>query len=453
MSTTREELQLSGDAQRLYLDFDSFFASAEQHFNPALRGQAIGVVPLDAYGTGCIAISREAKLRGVPSGATVVAAREIAPDMVFVVARPDVYVRLHKRILAAIESCVPVFNVRSIDEVVCHLLPSEAAQAEELAAKIKTTLASEFSKVLTCSIGIAQTELLAKIGAEMNKPDGLVRLQPCELPMRIAHLPLRDLPGVSQGIERRLHAARIYNLRDLWMTQRKQARAIWGNVEGERFWNELHGLQVERPPTVKRMFGHSRNLPADWRTPSKIRECSRQLALSAARRLRRTDKSCSKLTLSVRGGEYRTSRRDGEKKLRWSAEILLTPNRSDHAVLQALSLGLDRLRAEVGFTPRSVSVMLHGLLGTNEIQPDLFAAVDGQCTAQDAPAASQRHEKLSQVLDGLRSKHGPNAASYGPKVELPGGYLGAKIAFGRIPDLQDFSEAQSLDEATHFYSS
>ena len=51
--------------ERLYLDFDSFFASAEQHFNPDLRGVKTNMP------------AREA--------------RKIIPDMVFVVARPDVY--------------------------------------------------------------------------------------------------------------------------------------------------------------------------------------------------------------------------------------------------------------------------------------------------------------------------------------------------------------------------
>ena len=114
----------AGELRRLYLDFDSFFASAEQHFNPTLRGKALGVVPLDSPHTGCIAVSREAKARGVKGNMPIVEARQIIPDMIFVVARPDAYVRLHHRILATIETCLPIAKVRSIDELVCHLLPS-----------------------------------------------------------------------------------------------------------------------------------------------------------------------------------------------------------------------------------------------------------------------------------------------------------------------------------------
>jgi len=452
MSTTRENRPNTNDAQRLYLDFDSFFASAEQHFNPALRGRAVGVVPLDAPGTGCIAMSRQAKAQGVPFGSTVVAAREIAPEMVFVVARPDVYVRLHKRILAAIETCVPVTKVRSIDEVVCHLLPSEGATAEQLVANIKATLADEFSDVLTCSIGIAQTELLAKIGAEMDKPDGYVSIRACELPQKIAHLPLRDLPGISEGIEARLNSANIHSIKALWATERKEARAIWGNVEGERFWNELHGLHVERPPTVKRMFGHSRNLPSNWRTPEKVQECARQLMLSAARRLRRTEKFASKLTVSMRGGGYRHARNDRSKKLRWSYEVSINPSRDDHTISTALSEGLERARKEVAFAPRSVSVMLHGLLDENRLQPDLFDGKTQVPGGADSSQKVEKHTRLSETIDHLRAIHGPSAASFGPKIDIPGGYLGAKIAFGRIPALQDFGEAQTIDEATHFYS-
>ncbi len=258
---------------RLYLDFDSFFASAEQHFNPSLRGKPVGVVPLDSPHTSCIAVSREAKARGVKSGFSVRAARQVLPDMVFVLARHDVYVRLHRRILAVVDTILPVAEVRSIDEMVCALLPEEARQGEALALRIKAALAEAFSPGLTCSIGMAPTELLAKIGAEMHKPDGIAVIRSTELPERLAGLDLAALPGISKGMQARLAAAGVTDFTALWRLAPKQARAIWGNVEGERFWNGLHGLHSERPEAAKSMFGHSRNLPRDWRTPERVAAC------------------------------------------------------------------------------------------------------------------------------------------------------------------------------------
>ena len=293
--------------ERLYLDFDSFFASAEQHFNNALRGKPVGVVPLDSPHTGCIAISREAKALGVKSGTTIKDARRQVPDMIFVVARHDVYVRLHNRILAVIETCLPVANVRSIDEVVCHLLPSEAREGSALAKRIKTALADNFSPVLTCSIGMAPSELLAKIGAEMNKPDGFSMINSADLPATLSRLKLSDLPGISTGMEGRLNKAGVQDIRALWRLAPKQARAIWGSVEGERFWNELHGVHSQRSKTTKRMFGHSRMLPLDWRTPDKVRDCAQQLTSSACRRLRRADLRATKISLGFRGGGYRSA--------------------------------------------------------------------------------------------------------------------------------------------------
>ncbi len=432
----------------LYLDFDSFFATAEQHFNPALRGRPVGVVPLDTLHTGCIAVSREAKAMGVKFGATIRDARATVPEMIFVVARPDAYVRLHHRIIAAIEQCLPVDKVRSIDEVVCRLLPSETVQAAALARRIKATLRREFSDGLTCSIGIASTELLAKVGAELNKPNGLVVLADADLPGRLAHLKLQDLPGVSDGIEKRLNAAGIADFPDLWRIGAKHARAIWGSVEGERFWNGLHGGESERPPTVKRMIGHSRMLPLDWRNPARVRDCARQLALSAGRRLRRTDLHATKLTASLRGGGLRT--RSGSRKddQRWSHEVTIEPSRDDHTLLAALDDVLARASAAT-FKPRSVSVMLHGLVAEGERQADLFAT--GTASPHD-DCASSKWNRVSTVMDDLRDRHGPSAISLGPKVAVPGGYLGSKIAFGRIPDLADFTEAPTADGATHFCS-
>jgi len=438
--------------ERLYLDFDSFFATVEQHFNPSLRGKPVGVVPLDSPNTGCIAISREAKMLGLKSNTSIATARDLIPDMIFVVARHDVYVRLHDRIREAIETCLPISHVRSIDEVVCELLPSEARQGRALADKIKQTLRETFSAVLTCSIGMAPTELLAKIAAERCKPNGFSLIQAEDLPDTLSRMPLRKLPGISNGIEARLTCAGVSDFTGLWRLAPKQARAIWGNVEGERFWNGLHGYHVQRPETKRSMFGHSRMLPPNWRGADKIETCARQLCMSAGRRLRRAGLLATRLTLSFRGGGHRNRGSSRMDSRRWNWEVAFPPARDDHQFLTALSDGLNAAQKTRGFKPRSVSVMLHGLRDEALLTPDLF----GVAMASDGTTAQRKDqlkwERVSDVLDMLRAMHGPEVISLGPQSEMPGGYLGAKIAFGRIPDRADFNNAPVADEATHFCS-
>ena len=108
--------------ERLYVDFDSFFASAEQHLQPHLRGKPVGVIPVDSEHTGLIAVSREAKALGIKRGTFVRDARRQCPGIVLVTARHEAYVELHRQILEAIETVLPVKAVCSIDEMVCRLV-------------------------------------------------------------------------------------------------------------------------------------------------------------------------------------------------------------------------------------------------------------------------------------------------------------------------------------------
>lgn len=430
--------------ERLYLDFDSFFASAEQHFNPSLRGKTVGVVALDSAHTGCIAVSREAKACGVKTNMAAREARALVPEMIFVVARPDVYVRLHKRILGVIEAVVPVQHVRSIDEVVCALLPSEGRQGLALAQRIKGALSESFSPVLTCSIGMAATELLAKLAAERHKPDGAVLLETAMLPAYLADLKLGKLPGIGEGMLVRLNAAGVHDFEGLWALAPKQARAIWNSVEGERFSQELHGTHAPRDQTQKRMFGHSRVLPRDWRSPDKVEDCARQLLASAARRLRRTDLRASKLTLAMRSQRLRSTREKNAQAQRWTWEGQFQPSRDDLSFGRVLSKGLAQARAQMPFSPGSVSVMLHGLEAEGDITADLFAELSGDTRDQ------ARWENVSNMMDDLRRRFGGKALSLGQHEKVPGGYVGGKIAFGRIPEAQDFEDAPTEDGDTHF---
>ena len=126
----------------LYVDFNSYFASVEQQERPELRGRPIGVLPVVAETTCCIAASYEAKKFGVKTGTPVREARKLCPDILFVEARPALYIHYHHRLVEIVESCTPVDRTLSIDEMVCKLTGSQQQRgnALSLAVRIKQAI-------------------------------------------------------------------------------------------------------------------------------------------------------------------------------------------------------------------------------------------------------------------------------------------------------------------------
>src|SRR5579862_5305203 len=103
--------------EKLYLDFDGFFASVMQQVYPALRGKPVGVIPFDtdaADRTIVIACSREAKAAGCKNVMAVKDARELCPDLILVTQRPDLYRRAHNTLINEISCEIPVDTVKSI---------------------------------------------------------------------------------------------------------------------------------------------------------------------------------------------------------------------------------------------------------------------------------------------------------------------------------------------------
>jgi DNA polymerase IV len=190
----------------LYVDFNSYFASVEQQLRPELRGKPIAVVPVETDSTSAIAASYEAKAFGVKTGTKIHEAKRLCPGLVCVLARHECYVDFHHRLIEEIERHLPVTSVCSIDEVACRLMDNEISveRSTEIAHSIKNGITSNIGRYMRCSIGIAANRYLAKVGTELQKPDGLVVLQASDLPQKLFSLKLRDLPGIGANIEHRI---------------------------------------------------------------------------------------------------------------------------------------------------------------------------------------------------------------------------------------------------------
>ncbi|WP_017930507.1 Y-family DNA polymerase [Robiginitomaculum antarcticum] len=414
------------ELQTLYIDFDAFFANVEKQDNPALHGRPVGVQPFDSQYSGVIACCYQAKAAGIKRGTKTAECRDLCPEITLLPARHDVYVDYHKRIIACIERHLKVEKVWSIDEMECDLRGFTRAQAIEIARKIQTDIRLDIGEYVTPSIGLAANQLLAKICSEMEKPNGFVVLHPADMPGKLLNVPLGDIPGVAKGNLRRLDAAGIWNMEQLLAISAKQARALWGNIEGERLWAQLKGYPVMRPPTKRRMFGHGRILTREWSYPDRAKECLRLLTCKAARRLRADGFYARKLSISL-------SFIDGQKL---GVERQFPPSKDDFRFVGEMDQAFTAMIA-VSRSKRvkKVSVTLHGLSKPEETPGDLF-------TWSEENATRTSREKLSDVMDSINSKSGQALIHLGPREALPGGYAGAKIAFGRVPTDDDFAESK-----------
>ncbi len=272
----------------LYVDLNSYFASVEQQLRPELRGRPVGVLPVMADTTCCIAASIDAKRYGIKTGTPVWQAKKLCRDIVFVQARPATYVDIHHRIVAAVESCTPVGEVLSIDEMACELMGSEREEALAVALghRIKRAIYAQVGEVLHSSVGIAPNRFLAKTASNMQKPDGLTVIRQNELPQRLYGLKLGALTGIGRAMEQRLNQLGIHSVEQLCAASRETLHRAWGGIEGERFYARLRGEVVATHATQRSSIGHSHVLAPELRDPVSALAVLYRLLHKAAMRLR-----------------------------------------------------------------------------------------------------------------------------------------------------------------------
>ena len=410
----------------LFLDLNSYFASVEQQVNPALRGRPVAVVPMMTDSTCAIAASYEAKAYGIKTGTPIYEAKQMCPGLRCVLARHDLYVEYHHRVIDEVIKHTPINKIWSIDELSSRLPPErrtpEAATA--VARRIKDGLRRNVGEYITCSIGIAPNTLLAKIAGDIHKPDGLTLIPQEELPGKLLTLKLTDIPGIGANMNLRLKRAGIHDMKTLWNLSPKHMRKIWGGVQGERLWYWLHGYDFEAPETGNVMIGHSRVLDPALRVPERARLMARRLLVKATYRLRRKGYHAATLSLSVRIV-------DGP---RWGGEQRLAPAQDPFTFLQHLDDLWGRMLHDMRpHRLKKISVILSDLKKPADLTGDLLTAHQPETLR-----TLQRREALAAAMDKLQNKYHKETVWLGVTPKTMSGHVGTKIAFSRVPDREEF---------------
>jgi DNA polymerase IV len=397
----------------LYVDFNSYFASVEQQLEPKLRGKPIGVLPVMAETTCCIAASYEAKAFGIKTGTSVRDARKLCKDIIFVEARPPLYVEHHHKLVEIVESCTRVEEVRSIDEMVCKLTGSQ--QQKENAFKLATKIKGEINKqypYIKCSIGIAPNTFLSKVASNMQKPDGCVVIEQHEIPDKLLSLKPRDLNGIGRQMEARLKRYGITTVEALYAANRDQLRTAWGSIEGERFYDKLRGLEPYYVKNARSSLGHSHVLPPEQRNAAGAKAVLHRLLQKAAMRMRSYALLTTKVKIKVKFRDHVSFNAESQIS---ATDDTITLTGSVETLWQQYPTHQD--------LPTAIGISFLGLVHAQEVAQDLFAI---------KPSTAQ--QKLNAALDKLNLKYGKNT------VYLGGAHAALKdapmrIAFNHIPNL------------------
>jgi DNA polymerase-4 len=318
---------------------------------------------------------------------------------------------------------LPIEAAHSVDEFSIRL--SGSAQglsvAMALAEQMRHQIYTDVGPAMRCSIGLGSSLLLAKLAGELHKPNGLEWLLPEILPRKISHLKLKDIPGISRGIKRRLDAAGITDIPALYAMAPKHARKVWGGVQGERFIRALQGEDIQLPVAKPaQSLGHGQVLSYNNRNRDAARLVTRRLLIKAATRLRRENAYATYLQISVKCAQK--GRRGLGRRI---------PATQDSFQLLAL---FRQFWNELVFThPISTGVMLGGLVPAHKHTADLFEKRSGA-------GMRTARENLCVLVDAINQRYGQDTLIYGERPREITPYTGAKIAFGRIPGREEFRD-------------
>lgn len=255
------------ERQILLADMNSFFASVHQALDPRLQGKPVVVIGDPEQRRGIVlSASYEAKRMGIKTGMILRDARQSCPRAFFIKSQYRLYVNFSSQFLRIMRDFTPLVEPFSIDEAFLDVTGSQKlfGSPVAIARQLKQRIHREIG--LTCSVGVAPNKLLAKMGADLQKPDGLTVIRRQDVPSVLWPLPVRKLFGIGPRYEQHLRRLNIFTIGDLARFPVEILKRKFG-VIGKVLWLSANGndsspVEPESLDRVKSM-GHQVTLPRD----------------------------------------------------------------------------------------------------------------------------------------------------------------------------------------------
>jgi DNA polymerase-4 len=377
------------EASILHLDLDAFFAAVEQRDKPSLRGRPVVVGGVGGRGVVATA-SYEARAYGARSAMSTAEARRRCPSgTAFLGGRFAAYRRTSDVVMALLRELSPLVEPASLDEAYVDLAAEERHDLSvegvtEVGRQLKVRIA-EATGGVTGSVGIGTSKLMAKIGSDLQKPDGLVVVAP-GTELDVLHpLPVTRLGGVGPATAERLHQIGVRTVADLAAKSLTDLVALAGKAHGAGLYS-LARAEDDRAVVADRgvkSVSHEETFERDLTDLDVLGREIDTMAADVGRRLRASAYSGRTVTLKLRRYDFTTLTR---------SQTLPQPTDDPRQIAETAR----RLLAGAGATGglRLLGVGVSGL--SVYAQGDLFAEEDGPVPvavpAEEASAAGAEVE-------------------------------------------------------------
>jgi DNA polymerase-4 len=230
-----------------HLDMDAFYASVELRKHPELRGQPVVVCGSGPRAVVTTASYEARKLAGIHSAMPASVARRRLPNAVYLPPDFPAYREASAVVMEVLRANAEVVEVVGLDEAYLDLtgIFSPKATMRRIKAEIREGTG------LTCSVGISESRMLAKMTSELGKPNGLVVISHEEAMVRFGAGPPGVVPGIGPKTAERLEKLGIATLAALGEWDRSDLEARFGPRSGA--WLHARGnLRDETPISVSR---------------------------------------------------------------------------------------------------------------------------------------------------------------------------------------------------------
>lgn len=199
----------------IHIDMDYFFAQVEERDNPSLRDKPVAIGSAHAKRGVLCTSNYIARKYGVKSAMPTAQALKLCPHLVLVSPVFSKYQEASRAVFKLFETFTDKIQKLSIDEAYldvtdCELFNNDAIK---IAKEIKRLVFE--STGLTCSAGVSFNKLLAKIGSDLYKPNGLAVLRSENIEQKISHFPISYLRGVGKVTQKKMNDEGLYTFGDV----------------------------------------------------------------------------------------------------------------------------------------------------------------------------------------------------------------------------------------------